>query len=274
MGTATSSNAAYLMEGISITTSAQCSGQLYQTQQDNQFVATSVNCGGDFDFGLQMAQQDVNCRNDQQVAATAKAAATQAATSGISGLAAIGTATANNIVDMQQNIAENISGRCDATLQQNIQGETYSSGPMVVKGSCNVFKQAADQRFTCTNSIIASASESESATQKATATVTGLQFPSLLIILIILFVFMFGGEIIDIPGKIAEDLVQTGAEATTDTIKAVGTAASSAVTSGVTAAGAAASSGIGAVGSAAGNVAGAAASGIGSAAVKGLESVL
>lgn len=195
-GNAFSSNAAYLMEGISISTSAQCSGQLYQTQKDNQFVATSVNCGGDFDFGVQEAQQDVNCRNDQQVAASARAAAMQTATSGISGIGAFGQAQANNIVDMQQNIAESIQGRCDATLQQNIQGETYKSGPLVAKGSCNVFKQAADQRFTCTNSIVASASESESATQKATATVTGLNFGMLFIILIIIGVLMFGGGIL------------------------------------------------------------------------------
>lgn len=190
MGSAYSSNAAYLMEGISINSSASCNARLYQDQNANHFVAKSVECGGDFNFGNQIAQQVVNCRNDQQVAASARAAATQLATSSVSGLAAIGQAQSNNVVDMQENIAMSIQGRCDASIQQSIHNESYKSGDIVAKGACNIFSQKADQRFTCTNSIIASASETESATQKATATVTGLSFADLIILLVVILLLV------------------------------------------------------------------------------------
>lgn len=193
MGQTFSSNQAYLMNSISINSATSCTGRVLQKQEANRFIAKSVDCGGDFNFGGQVAQQVVNCRNDQQVAATARAAASQAATSSVSGLFAFGSSNANNIVQMQQTIAENIQGRCDATIQQTIQDETYSSGPIIAKGSCNVYTQSADQRFTCTNTIIASASESESAQQTASSTVAGFDPTALLVILVFVFVLVFGG---------------------------------------------------------------------------------
>lgn len=225
MGSAFSSNSAFLMEGISINSNESCTARLYQNQSDNRFVSKSVSCGGDFNVGTQIAQQQVNCRNDQQVAATARAAASQAATSKISGLAAIGQSTANNIVDMQQNIAMSLQGRCDASLQQTIHGESYKSGPVVAKGSCNVYTQAADQRFTCTNSIIASASDDESATQTATASVSGLDFSALLMILIIgllLVVFLIFapvGMLVKSVFSGTKKVVSTAANAVKDTAK-------------------------------------------------------
>lgn len=199
------------MEGISQNTTTACSGRLYQKQSDSTLIIGDIDCADGINIGSQVATQQVNCRNDQQVAATARAAATQQATANVSGLLPMGSSSASNFVDMQSAIAQTIQSRCDASIVQSIQGETYQISTITAtEGVCNVLAQVADQKFACVNSVAASATISQSVSQTATATVSGIDTDMLFMIFLIVAVVFCGGPLLAVlgaPFEILETIV-------------------------------------------------------------------
>ena len=187
---AVSSNAAYFQNNINVHSNEGCSAAAIQEINSNNVTFGTISCpNGTVNLGSNMVRQDVNCNNSSQIAAIAKAASMELSESTIKGIGAfLNDADASNVASFQTNIAMYLQSRCDATINQSIQNDNYKVDALIGGSDCNVLSNMADQKFICTNAIVASASSDEESSQTARATVEGVDMTTLLLYIIVAIV--------------------------------------------------------------------------------------
>ena len=189
-------NTSYFQQKINIQANIGCTAELTQTIENNQLSGVTIDCGDKEAYvGVNFATQDVNCNNNAQIVAAAKAASMQAAQANVNSfLAFLNSADTSNTVSMQTDISTYLQSRCNSTINQAVRNQVYT-GSTIKGNGCKVLANTADQKFMCLNDILADVSTNDSASQTATSTVTGLDSSTLLLILLVAIAVVFLGPV-------------------------------------------------------------------------------
>jgi len=195
LSVATSSNIANIQANTNVATNESCGAQQYISIQGETIVIGTINCTGGINIGNVSSSQQATCNNQQQVSVLSKVVADQTATSkATNGLGFLNAAiaTANNYVDVQNNITAIMQSNCQNMQNVTVGQRTMTAQNIISQGTCDIFNSNFTQNSACLNNIIADITNSTETNQTASATASnGVDLGQLLLILIIILAILF-----------------------------------------------------------------------------------
>lgn len=242
---ATSSNIADIQANTNVSTLESCGAQQIIVTQNETIIIGNINCGGDINVGNVTASQAATCNNQQQVSVLSKVVADQTATSTAKnglGFLNAAIATADNYIDLQNNITAIMQSNCQNIQNITVGQRTFTAQNINSPGTCNIFNDNFTQNSVCLNNIIADITNSNDTNQSASATASnGVDLSGLLLILIVILaiilvivlapLFLFSGILgggVKAVGKgvggtlnLANELASLGISTTGSAVKAV-----------------------------------------------------
>ena len=194
LSVATSSNIANIQANTNVATNESCGAQQFITIQGETIVIGTINCAGGINLGNVTSSQVATCNNQQQVSVLSKVVADQTATSkATNGLGFLNAAiaTAQNYIDVQNNITAIMQSSCQNMQNVTVGLRTMTAQNIISQGTCNIFSDSFTQNSACLNNIIADITNSTDTNQSASATASnGLDLGQLIILLILILVIL------------------------------------------------------------------------------------
>jgi hypothetical protein len=186
MGNAQADCFTYLNSDIQADVSSSCSGSAIIENKDITVNIGEIDCG-DVSIGNNTINQLVNCDNDTTVQAFSQAVI-NSSTEADSGLLSFlsGGASAEDSVNVAQNIASHVQSRCSTSSEIKNTDEVFTVGKVTGR-TCNILNNTIDQRFSCINQTLEELTTTANITQSATAS-TGINMTALIEICVVIVV--------------------------------------------------------------------------------------
>ena len=189
------SNVARLQANTNVATTASCSATQSVIVKGDTFLVDKIDCAGKITIGSTKSTQAAVCNNQTQVAILSKIVSDQASTaksaSGIGSILNDASATANNFVDIQNNVSAIMQSSCNNEQTVSVENRSFRIGIITGSGDCDLLTTETNQQAMCTNSISADITNDSTNTQIAEATATsGADLGQILGILIAICVIM------------------------------------------------------------------------------------
>jgi hypothetical protein len=209
---ATATNVMRVLNTTNVSSTQNCYNTQYTLIGPSNFTLSNLKCKDGFSINNLSATVEATCDQNVDITVLVKNVLDQTASAEAkTGLAlqlfSAATADANNIIDLQNNIAAQIYASCSNTQQTVVQQRSFTIDGLNSDGFCKIGDTGLSAQQSCTNRAIVDLTTDNQIKQSADASATsGFDLGDLLAILLVIF---GGGLVISLFGIVMK-LVLTG----------------------------------------------------------------